>query len=315
MTARGADHGMSGNVLSEPIRSAVPAHAPPAARLAPEEIARRSRSNFLASFVFLAPERRRGLEAIYAFCRAVDDAADDAEDAAQASAWLGFWETELDAAVAGDATTPTGVAIADAMRRFGVDPEHLRAVIRGVRMDAEPVPFESLSDLDAYCHLVASAVGLACLPVFGAHGPEADHYARELGLALQLTNVLRDIAEDARLGRIYLPREALDRHGVDPAWLGGGGPASAYAPGGPLDALVQELGAIAAARFDAASAALPVGQERALRPARAMGAVYARLLVLVRRRGGRIDRSGRLRVSRWRKVLSLLATWWLRRSD
>ena len=287
--------------------------APPAASLAPAAIARQSRSSFLAAFVFLAPERRRGLEAIYAFCRAVDDAADDARDAAQADAWLGFWEAELDAAVAGEPSTPTGRAIQEAIGCFGVDPEHLRAVIRGVRMDAEPVAFESLADLDEYCHLVASAVGLACLPVFGASGREADDYARKLGLALQLTNVLRDIAEDARLGRIYLPRDSLVRHGVDPAWLGGGGPAAAYAAGGPVEALVEDLAAQAAARFDAAAQALPRGQERALRPARAMAAVYARLLVLVRRRGGRIDQGGRLRVTRLRKILILARTWWLPR--
>lgn len=286
---------------------------PPAASLEPAAIARQSRSSFLAAFVFLAAERRRGLEAIYAFCRAVDDAADDARDPAQAETWLGFWEAELDAAVAGRPSTPTGRAIQAAMGCFGVDPEHLRAVIRGVRMDAAPVVFESLADLDEYCHLVASAVGLACLPVFGASGPEADDYARKLGLALQLTNVLRDIAEDARLGRIYLPREALARHGVDPAWLDGRGPAHAYAAGGPVEALVQDLSAQAAARFEAAAQALPRGQERALRPARAMAAVYARLLVLVRRRGGRIDQGGRLRVTRLRKILILVRTWWLPR--
>jgi squalene synthase HpnD len=283
---------------------------PPGADLAPAEIASRSRSNFLAAFVFLDEERRDALSAIYAFCRVVDDAADDASDASQAAAWLGFWEVELEAAVAGEPATPTGTAIASVIRRFGVDPEHLRAVLRGVRMDAAPLTFETLPDLDAYCHLVASAVGLACLPVFGAHGPAADAYARELGLALQLTNVLRDIAEDARLGRVYLPRDCLARHGVEQAWLDGSGPATAYAPGGPIDSLVRELTGIARQRFAAAAAALPEGQERALRPARAMGAVYERLLTLVVRRGGRIDRRERLRVPRWRKILLLVRTWW-----
>jgi squalene synthase HpnD len=310
VTARPASGMVTGNAMSELPRSSLPPNEPPAAALAPAEIARRSRSNFLAAFVFLGPERRRGLEAIYAFCRAVDDAADDARDAAEAEAWLGFWEAELVAAVAGHPATPTGRAIADAIQRFGVDPEHLRAVVRGVRMDAMPLTFQTLDELDAYCHLVASAVGLACLPVFGARGAEADRYARELGLALQLTNVLRDIAEDARIGRVYLPQDALGRHGVDPAWLDGRGPASAYASRGPIDALVQELAAVAAARFAAAAAALPPGQERALRPAEAMSAVYSRLLVLVRRRGGRIDVGGRLRVPKWRKVAALLRTWW-----
>jgi phytoene synthase len=283
---------------------------PKAATLTPEEIARRSKSNFLTSFVFLDRSRRRGLSAIYAFCRAVDDAVDDAEDPDEALEMLTFWRGELDRVEEGIPETSTGRAIAAAVQSYGLDVGHLREVVDGVAMDIEPKGFGSLEDLDAYCHKVASAVGLACLPVFGAHGPGAEAYARELGLALQLTNVLRDLRSDAEEGRIYVPRDHLARHGVDPQWLPGSGPATAYADGGPVDRMVKELVGIARQRFERATELLPEAQRRALLPAEVMAVVYAALLESIAERGGRIDRPGRPRISRRRKAWLALRTWW-----
>jgi phytoene synthase len=293
-------------------RSAAPVTAvppPAAAALTPDEIARRSKSNFLASFVLLPRDRRRGLAAIYAFCRAVDDAADEPRDPAEARAQLAFWRAELEAVTAGQPRTRTGKALQDTVRRFGTDPAHLAEVLDGVAMDVEPQPFADLPALDLYCHRVASAVGLACLPVFGAAGPGATAYALELGLALQLTNILRDLAPDAREGRVYLPQDALARHGVDPAWLAGQGPAAAYADGGPVDRLIAEFAALARRRFARTLELRPDDQRRALRPAEAMAVVYEELLDQVEARRGRLDRPGRLRVTRRRKVWLLLRTW------
>ncbi len=285
---------------------------PEAATLTPEEIARRSRSNFLASFVFLKKERRRALSAIYAFCRAVDDAADDPEDPAESREQLAFWSAELDAVVNGSPRTATGQALRGLALPLGTDPQHLREVLEGVSMDVEPRRYADLEELDAYCYKVASAVGLACLPVFGARGVAAEAYAKMLGLALQLTNVLRDLRVDAEEGRVYVPADRLAAHGVDAAWLDGSGPAEVYRAGGPVAALVTDLAAVALERFERAAILLPVDQRRALLPAEAMGVIYRELLDAVIARGGHLDDPVRPRVPRRRKMFLMLRTWWRR---
>lgn len=282
---------------------------PKAATLTPREIVQRSKSSFVASFALLGPARRRGLDAIYAFCRAVDDAADEPREASEARAQLAFWRCELDAIAGGVPATPTGIALQETVRRFGLDVAHLRAVIDGVTMDVEPEGFATFAELDAYCAKVASAVGLACLPVFGAHGPAAERYAHELGLALQLTNILRDLVPDAREGRVYVPRDVLAGHGIDPDWLRGDADAAAYVTGGPVDRMVAELVAVARTRFVRSLEVRPRDQRRALLPAEVMAAVYRELLARVARRGGRLD-GARPRVPRGRKLALLVRTWW-----
>ena len=290
--------------------SGAPMSAPEAASLSPAEITRRSRSNFALSFAFLAKERRRALRAIYAYCRAVDDAADDPEDPATAREHLGFWRDELARVAAGDPRTETGRELRWAASEFDVEIGHLREILDGVAMDLDPVEFVDLAALDAYCHKVASAVGLACLPVFGAEGPKSEEYATTLGLALQLTNVLRDLRTDAVRGRVYLPRDALERHGVDPAWLRGEAEPERYAKDGPVHGLVSELAAIAAQRFARTDELLDPRARSQLVPAEIMKAVYRRLLARIERRRGRIDRQKRVRLGRARKLSIALSTWW-----
>lgn len=282
---------------------------PVAATLSPREIAKRSGSNFLTSFVFLSPPRRRALNAIYAFCRAVDDAVDDAPDHATAEEELDYWRRELEAVVSGTPATETGSELRWAIGHFGVAPRHLRAVVDGCARDLDGAPFDEWRDLDSYCELVASAVGLACLPVFGAKGSEADAYARELGLALQLTNVLRDLHEDALEGRIYVPRSELAAHGIQPDWLRGDGPDEVYADDGPIAAMISDLTAVARARFARAAELLPNDQRRALVPASIMGAAYAAVLNLVEERKGDI-RLPRPRLSKREKMRLALGVWW-----
>ncbi len=283
---------------------------PKAAALSPEEITRRSKSNFLLSFAFLEPHRRRGLSAVYAWCRAVDDAVDDSENPEQGQRQLEFWREEFARVSSGSPQTQTGAALQRTVREFGVDPAHLREILDGVAMDLEGTAFADLAELEAYCHKVASAVGLACLPVFGASGAGAERYAQRLGLALQLTNILRDLRSDALEGRVYAPTDHLARAEVDVAWLRGSGPPEAYADGAPVARLVEALAAVARERFAEAALALPAESRRALLPAEIMGAIYFDLLRRVERRGGRIDRGGRLRVPRWRKLSLALRTWW-----
>lgn len=283
---------------------------PVAATLSADQVSARSRSSFLVSFLFLGRARRAALTAVYAFCRVVDDAVDDAESPQQGEEHLRFWRAELERVYAGSPETGVGRALAEAVRDFGVPRAALEQVLDGVAMDLSPAGFADLPELEAYCRKVASAVGRACLPVFGVGGPAAERYADSLGLALQLTNVLRDLAEDAATGRVYVPRRWLQECGVQPAWLSGSHPPAAAAPGGPLARLVERLHGEAARRFAEARSALagmPWRDRRRVLPARVMGAVYADLLRGLLARGGRIG-GGRLRLGRARKAWLCLRT-------
>lgn len=288
--------------------SAVSAATPPAAALPAQEIAARSRSNFLVGFRCLDRARRDGMTAIYAFCRVADDAVDDAPDRATASTHLQFWRHELDAAARGEAATPVGREVQATMRRFGLGLGPLRDVLEGVAMDLDRRAYADEAELCVYCRRVASAVGLACLPVLGVREPAGEQFADRLGLALQFTNILRDLRADAEAGRVYVPRTWLAAAGVDAGWLRGDGPDAVYAPNGPIASLRRRLVERAEADFAAARAALqrlPRRSRRALVPARIMGAVYGDLL----RRLARPDhdlRGPKVRVPRWRKTWLLL---------
>ena len=173
---------------------------------------RRAASNFYWGFRLLTPERRRSLCAVYAFCRAADDIADEPGGTPDPARLLARWRAELDAVYAGRPRHPIGVALADTVERFAIAREHFEAVITGVETDLRRDRYETWEgDLAEYCHRVASSVGLIAIEIFGYQNPSARQYAVHLGLAFQLTNILRDVAEDARRGRIYLPREDLRR--------------------------------------------------------------------------------------------------------
>jgi phytoene synthase len=175
-----------------------------------ERIARASSSSFTLAFRLLPHDRRRALAALYAYCRIVDDAADESRDPRAAVA---EWRVELERLRQGEPTHPVAIALADAVRRFAVPTQHLAEILTGVEMDLTPRTYETFDELRAYCYHVAAAVGLAALPIFGCHDLRSRTYAEALGVALQLTNILRDVAEDAERGRIYLPREDLRRFG------------------------------------------------------------------------------------------------------
>lgn len=282
--------------------------APPGAALAAQEIAARSRSNFLIGFRCLDRDRRDGMTAIYAFCRVADDAVDDAPDRATAVQHLQFWRHELDAAARGAATTPVGRAVQTTMQRFGLGQEPLHELLAGVTMDLDRRDYADEAELCVYCRRVASAVGLACLPVLGVVEPAGAVFADRLGLALQFTNILRDLRPDAETGRVYAPRTWLAACGVDAAWLGGRGPDAVYAADGPVAALRRRFVERADADFAAAHEALrqlPHRSRRALVPARIMGAVYGDLLRRLARTGGEL-RGPKVRVPNWRKSWLLL---------
>ena len=284
---------------------------PPDAALDPQGITARSGSNFLAGFVCLDAARRGAMTAIYAFCRVVDDAVDDAPDVATGRAWLGFWSDELEAAAAGRARAPVGVALQSAMQRFGVRPEPLRELIAGCATDLDAAAPADVEGLELYCYRVAACVGLTCLPVLGADSDGGRRYATELGHALQLTNVLRDLRGDAEIGRCYVPDTWRAELHLDRPALLGTGDAALYEERGGVHELCRRLAVRARERFAAARRellSLPSAERRGLVAARIMGAVYADLLGRLEHRGGALL-APRVRVPKLRKLWLAFVVW------
>jgi phytoene synthase len=178
----------------------------------------RSKSNFYYAFLFLSRERRQALEAVYAFCRLVDDVVDEPAPAADKLDGIARWRRELDHVYGdSDSAHPVVQRLRAVVQRFAIRRHDMEAVIDGCAMDIEKARYASWDELRLYCYRVASAVGLMCIEIFGyspAHAEAVRRYAIDLGLALQLTNILRDVAEDARRGRVYLPADELEAHGV-----------------------------------------------------------------------------------------------------
>ncbi len=281
-----------------------------AADQSPAQIARASGSNFLISFFFLSPGRRRGLLALYAFCRVVDDAVDlsatEGKDIAEKH--LAFWEEELDRVFLGRPKTPLGFALHRAGLRFGLDPEPLRELCLGVRMDLAPKPFADFEALKVYMHRVASTVGIACLPIFGADPLVAKPYAEALGLALQYTNILRDIREDIKEGRCYLPMDRMGFFGLSPEELREPVSEELLCEGSALDMFLIEEFQRARGLYRKAEQALPSSQKKNLRPARIMGKIYEALLDSVEKKGLRTLVEPKVRVPKWKKLWLALST-------
>lgn len=177
------------------------------------EITRVASKTFFLASLFLAPEKRRAVWAVYAVCRTADDLVDTMAPAAERLARIDALEQQLLGAMAGNATDPIFIAYADASARFGIPIEPALALLRGARMDITIRRYATYEELCEYCYLVASTVGLLVSPILGYASPAALEYGVMLGRAMQLTNILRDVGEDALMGRIYLPSEDLARFG------------------------------------------------------------------------------------------------------
>jgi 15-cis-phytoene synthase len=185
-----------------------------------ETVARRRARNFYYSFVVLPAEKRRAFCAVYAFMRYCDDISDGDAGLATKREMLRNWREQLDAVFSGTpGDNPVLPAFRDTVLSFSIPAEYFHWIIDGAEMDLAGVRYETFQDLYKYCFNVASAVGLVCLQIFGFKQERAKHYAEECGIAFQLTNILRDIKEDARMGRIYLPQEDLHRFGYTPEEL------------------------------------------------------------------------------------------------
>ena len=252
-----------------------------------QDKAARSGSSFYYAFLFLPPPRRAAITAFYAFCREVDDVVDETQDAAVAGAKLAWWRQEVAAAFAGTPTHPVTKALLPLAPEFGIEAAHLQAVIDGCQIDLEQTRFLDFAGLARYCHLVAGIVGEVAANIFGradtqtgVAGPPIDphtvQYAHKLGLAMQLTNIVRDVGDDARRGRIYLPISELQRFDVKAHEL-----LKRDAPWGyseRFSALMRFQAERAHATYDEALALLPAADRAAQKPGLMMANIYRTLL-------------------------------------
>jgi 15-cis-phytoene synthase len=245
-------------------------------------------TNFYYSFVFLSRERRQAIEAVYAFARRSDDAADSHLSPEDAERELSHCRQDLDRCYAMSADhhdqdlSPELAALAEAVHRFDIPREHFEELFRGIEMDLHPARYRTFEDLSLYCYRVASTIGLISIEIFGYQNPRTRRYAANLGMALQMVNILRDVEGDARQGRIYLPEEDLERFGVQPENLLEG------RPNGRFLELMKFESQRARHYFAQARQALPPEDRRSLVAAEIMGALYWRLLTRIERKGFKV---------------------------
>jgi phytoene synthase len=234
--------------------------------------AAQSGSSFYYSFMFLSAPRRRAITALYAFCREVDDAVDETTDANAASAKLAWWRDELAAVYNGNAQHPVARALADVAATFDLKHDLLTEIIDGMQMDLGNNRYENFAALTQYCHRVAGVVGLLSARIFGYTDPRTLDYAHDLGIAFQLTNIIRDVGEDARRDRIYLPLDDMTRYGVTPADLLHGKDSEG------MRGLLRFQVARARSFYTQALRKLPAADRRTQRAGLIMAAIYQRLL-------------------------------------
>ncbi|MFO0773980.1 MAG: presqualene diphosphate synthase HpnD [Nitrospiraceae bacterium] len=271
------------------------------------DLTKRSGSNFYYSFFFLSPDRRSAMYTVYAFCKEVDNAVDEPPPGSNPQAELARWRAELTAAYHGTPTHPVTISLADHARRFGIPQTLCEELIAGVEMDLTITRYQTFDDLYRYCYRVASVVGLICLRIFGTHSPTAEHYAIDLGLAFQLTNILRDLAVDGDNGRIYLPLEDLARFHYTEADLLARRKTPAF---DAMMAFQCQRARRYYAQARSALQSLPPADRRALTVAEIMRGVYSRILDRIE--GSQYQVFGpRIRLSSAHR-LGLAAAIWLR---
>ena len=248
-----------------------------------QQKAAKSGSSFYYAFLFLPPARRAAITAFYAFCREVDDVVDEVGDPGVAATKLQWWRREVAALFGGQPTHPVMLALRPHLQAFGIRADHLTAVIDGCQIDLEQTRFLDFAGLARYCDLVAGVVGEVAARIFG-HSAEATlQYAHRLGLAMQLTNIIRDVGEDARRGRIYLPVAELQAHDVKAHEI-----LRRESPWGyseRFSALMRFQAARAHATYDEALALLPDADREPQNPGLMMANIYRTLLREIEQQG------------------------------
>jgi len=267
-------------------------------------VTRKSRSNFYYAFLALPRARREALYAVYAFCRIVDDIADLGTDAAAQRVGLAAWRRDIARCYDDGAQPEHPIArqLAAAVRRFSLPRTALEAIVDGCEMDLQRTTYETFDELAPYCYRVASAVGLCCIEIFGYTDPSARDYAVSLGMALQLTNIIRDVGVDARNGRVYVPQQDLQKFGAT------GDDLRAGRYGDDFVRLMAFQAARAREYYAKAWASFPTADARALVPAEIMGRIYFALLAEIEARRFRVF-DERVTLSAPRKAAIAVRCW------
>ena len=244
--------------------------------MTPDEYCRQktaqSGSSFYYSFLFLPPPRRRAITALYAFCREVDDVVDEIADRDVARVKLAWWRNEIATAFDGTPQHPVAQALVPVVRDLDLPLEHFQTIIDGMAMDLEVSRYVDFEALELYCHRVAGVVGLLSARIFGQTDKRTSDYARDLGIAFQLTNIVRDVGEDALRGRIYLPQDELAQFGVAPSQIIRREHSPAFVT------LMRHQVDRARGWYERALAKLAPVDRRAQRPGLIMAAIYRTLL-------------------------------------
>jgi phytoene synthase len=262
-----------------------------------------SGSSFYYSFLFLPPERRRAITAVYAYCREVDDVVDEVTDASVAEAKLAWWRAEVAELFTGQPSHPVTQALQPIIGpTYGITRERLEAILDGMQSDLRQNRFLDYAGLKQYAHLVAGVVGEISAAIFGYRDPRTLDYAARLGLALQLINVIRDVGDDARRGRIYLPLDELQRFDVKAADLLNGRYVNGFGP------LMQFQAERARTTYREALALLPEVDRKPQRPGLIMGAIYSTLLDEIEASGFRVLHQ-RIALTPLRKLWIAWRTW------
>ncbi len=267
-----------------------------------QQKAAKSGSSFYYSFMFLPAQKRKAITALYAFCREVDDIVDECSDPAIAATKLAWWRTELTKMGTDAATHPVTKAMAPFQHNMGITPARLNEVIDGMQMDLEQTRYLDFTNLKLYCHRVAGVVGLMACDIFGRESEATLLYADKLGLALQLTNIIRDVGEDARKGRVYLPVDDLQRFNVPVHQI-------LRCESSPqFIELMKFQAQRAREQYAQAYALLPESERRAQRTGLIMGAIYSNLLAEIERNGFKVL-SERTSLTPLRKLWVAYRTW------
>jgi phytoene synthase len=260
-------------------------------------------TSFSYSFLVLPAAERRAIGVVWDFCRAVDDAVDEAPDPATAAREVAAWREEIGRLFGSDTPlTPQAQQLKPFVKMFSMSRQPFDDLVDGVEMDLKRSRYDTFDELAGYCRRVASAVGVMCIEVFGCRDSRSREYAFNLGLALQLTNIIRDIKSDLQQGRVYLPQEDLAKFGVTEAALAAG----------PVTGAIRDLLAFECQRarhfYAAAAQAMPHEEARKLVAAEIMGGIYFEILQRIERRGYDVF-SERVRVPKLQRARIALQIW------
>lgn len=263
----------------------------------------KSGSSFTASFIFLSQEKRDAMTALYAFCREVDDIVDEITDLNVAQTKLNWWRGEIKNLYLKQPQHPVTKALAQHIETFKLDAEHFNEIIDGMEMDLKFNRYEDFKQLQLYCYRVASVVGLLSAQIFGFNNRKTLKYAHDLGIAFQLTNIIRDVGEDARRNRIYLPLDELTQFNVTEADL------LQSRESGAVKALLEYQIERAESYYDKALNELPSEDKKQQRVGLMMAAIYRTLLREIKRGGAEKVLNSRISLGTLRKFYLALRVW------